>query len=77
MPDTSTLLPRREEIYFTIKEHGTVNFDFLHRTFFVINERTLRNDLKKLQEAGLIKKRGVTRGACYEVVEKDLHSGEL
>lgn len=77
MTDTTSLLPRREEIYFTIKEHGTVNFEFLHRRFFAVNPRTLRNDIKKLQEAGLIRKRGVTNGACYEIIEKDLHSGNL
>lgn len=33
-----------------------------------VNERTLRYDLKKLQDVGLIRKRGVTNGVFYECV---------
>lgn len=61
------LLPRREAIYNIIKDHGMINFDFLHRRFMAVNERTLRYDLKKLQNQGLIRKRGVTNGVFYEV----------
>jgi len=60
------LLPRRAEIYQIIKDHQLINFDTLRRRFLSINERTLRYDLKKLQEAGLIRKRGTTKGAYYE-----------
>ncbi|MBI2018599.1 Fic family protein [Candidatus Daviesbacteria bacterium] len=61
------LLPRRAEILNIIKEHRMVNFDTLRRRFLSVNERTLRYDLKKLSDAGLIKKRGTTKGVYYEV----------
>lgn len=60
------LLPRRAEILNIIKEHGMVNFDTLRRRFLLVNERTLRYDLKKLADADLIKKRGTTKGVYYE-----------
>ena len=60
------LLPRRAEILNIIKEQKLVNFDSLRRRFFGVNERTLRYDLKKLVDAGLIKKRGTTKGVYYE-----------
>ena len=60
------LLPRRLEIYEIAKEHKLVNLDFIKRRFAKINERTLRNDLKKLQDAGLIQKLGTTRGVYYK-----------
>lgn len=60
------LLPRRAEVLNIIKEHGMVNFDTLRRRFLKVNERTLRYDLKKLSDAGLIKKRGSTKGVYYE-----------
>jgi DNA-binding transcriptional ArsR family regulator len=62
------LLPRRAEIYNIIRDHKLVNFDFLRRRFASVNERTLRYDLKKLADQGLIRKRGATRGVYYEVV---------
>lgn len=62
-----TLLPRRSEIYHTIKDHELVNFDMLHRRFMGVNERTLRYDLKKLADAGLIIKLGNTNGVYYKV----------
>lgn len=60
------LLPRRAEILNIIKEHAIVNFDTIRRRFLLVNERTLRYDLKKLSDAGLIKKRGTTKGVYYE-----------
>lgn len=63
-----TLLPRRLEIYYVIKDHQLVKFDFIRRRFMAVNPRTLRYDLKKLREAGLIRKRGKTNGACYEIL---------
>ena len=42
--------------------------DFLHRRFAAVSGRLLRYDLKKLQNAGLVKKLGVTRGAAYQTV---------
>lgn len=64
---TDYLLPRRAEIYNIIKDHKMVNFDQIKRRFAKVNSRTLRYDLKKLQDKGLIKKRGSTRGVYYEV----------
>lgn len=60
------LLPRRAEILNIIKDHHLVNFDIIRRRFLAVSERTLRYDLKKLTEAGLIKKRGSTKGVYYE-----------
>lgn len=62
------LLPRRAEILNIIKDHGMISFDTIRRRFIGVNERTLRYDLKKLQDQGLIKKRGATKGAFYEVI---------
>lgn len=60
------LLPRRAEILAIIKDHRLVNFDQIRRRFMGVNERTLRYDLKKLVDAGLIRKRGTTNGVYYE-----------
>lgn len=60
------LLPRRAEILNIIKDHGMANFDIIRRRFMAVNERTLRYDLKKLVDSGLIKKRGTTKGVYYE-----------
>ncbi len=60
------LLPRRAEILRIIKDQLLVSFDQIHRRFLAINPRTLRYDLKKLQDSGLIRKRGTTKGVFYE-----------
>jgi len=62
------LLPRRSEIYQIIKDHQSINFDMIRRRFMAVNARTLRYDLKKLQDAKLIRKRGITKGVYYEAV---------
>ncbi len=62
------LLPRRAGIYQIIKDHKLVNFDMLRRRFLKINERTLRYDLKQLQDARLIRKLGTTKGVYYQAV---------
>lgn len=64
------LLPRRGEILNIIRDHKILNFDQIRRRFMGVNERTLRYDLKKLQDSGLIRKRGVTNGVFYECVFK-------
>ena len=68
------LLPRRAEILRVIKDHGMVSFDQIRRRFLAINERTLRYDLKKLQDGGLIRKRGATNGAFYEPIKNSTTS---
>ncbi len=59
------LPPRQEEIYSIIKEHKIVSFDIIRRRFLKIPERTLRYDLKKLQDKTLVKKIGATKGSFY------------
>src|SRR3989338_3226770 len=63
---TPLLPPRQEEIYNIIKDHPLIPFDAIRRRFLKVPERTLRYDLKKLQEAGLIIKIGKTRGSYYK-----------
>lgn len=60
------LLPRRAEILNIIIDHRLINFDQVRRRFLAVNERTLRYDLKKLADAGLIKKLGTTKGVYYQ-----------
>lgn len=62
------LLPRRAEILGIIRDHQLVNFDQIRRRFMGTNPRTLRYDLKQLQNKGFIKKRGVTKGVFYEAI---------
>lgn len=62
------LLPRRAEIYRIIKDLKLVNFEQIKRRFRRVNERTLRYDLKKLADQGLIRKLGSTRGVYYEIM---------
>lgn len=62
------LLPRRAEMLNIIRDHKLVNFDTLRRRFARVNERTLRYDLKCLQNDGLIRKRGTTKGVYYEPI---------
>lgn len=64
---TDYLLPRRAEILNIIREQRIVNFDQLRRRFMAVNARTLRYDLKKLQDGGFVRKRGTTKGVYYEV----------
>ncbi len=64
---TDYLLPRRAEIFRIIQEQKLVNFDRIRRRFSKVNERTLRYDLKKLQDAGHIRKLGTTKGVYYSI----------
>lgn len=63
--ETILLPPRQEELYYVIKDHRMVSFDFLRRRFLKVPPRTLRYDLKKLTEAGLVTKIGKTKGSYY------------
>ena len=65
------LLPRRAEILRLIREQKMMNFNQVKRRFAKVNARTLRYDLKKLQDQGLIKKLGTTRGAYYQTTALD------
>ena len=61
------LLPVRYEILQIIKDHKQVSFNFLHRRFMGLSPRLLRYHLKKLADDSFIIKRGITKGAIYEV----------
>ena len=49
-----------------VREHHLINFATLKRNFYSTNDRTLRYHLKRLQNKGLICKRGITKGVFYE-----------
>lgn len=61
------LPPRQEEIVDIIKDHTVVSFDMIRRRFLKVPERTLRWDLKKLLDKGVIEKTGETKGRYYRV----------
>lgn len=61
------LSPRQEEIVNIVKDHQTISFDTIRRRFLKIPGRTLRYDLKKLVDKGLIEKSGETRGRYYRI----------
>ncbi|MDP3998423.1 MAG: Fic family protein [bacterium] len=61
------LPPRQDEIYNIIKDHLVCSFDVIRRRFLQVPSRTLRYDLKKLLDRGLIEKTGETRGRYYRV----------
>lgn len=60
------LLPRRKEILDIIRDHSIISLDSIRRRFLKVPVRTLRYDLKKLEEAKFIVKLGTTRGAMYK-----------
>lgn len=62
----SVYLPaRQEEIYQIIIEHPFITFDGIWRRFLQVPERTLRYDITKLVEKGLVQKQGSTKGTTY------------
>ena len=65
--DQLFLPPRQEEIFNIIKDHGVISFDMIRRRFLKVPERTLRWDLKKLLDKGIIEKSGETKGTYYRV----------
>ena len=67
MDDSYLLPPRQQEIYHIIRDHRMVSFDFIKRRFVPVPERTLRYNLKKLADQGIIVKIGKTRGSLYAV----------
>ncbi len=64
-----SLVPRRQEILNIIIDHPYLSFDTLARRFPRVPRRTLAYDLFTLLQAKLVRKHGVTRGACYTVLE--------
>lgn len=65
--ETILLPPRQEELYYVIKDHRLASIDFLRRRFLKVPERTLRYDLKKLTDKGLVIKIGQTKGSYYRI----------
>lgn len=63
--ETMFLPPRQEEILNIIKDHGFVSFDIIRRRFLKVPERTLRYDIKKLLDMGIVVKTGKTKGSYY------------
>lgn len=61
------LSPRQEEIINIVKDHQVVSFDMIKRRFLKVPGRTLRYDLKKLVDKGLVEKSGETRGRYYRI----------
>lgn len=61
-----SLFIKQAAILEVIREHKMISSKELGRRFLGIKERTLRYHLKKLQDAGLIRKRGNTKGVFYE-----------
>ncbi len=61
------LPPRQEEILNIIKDHSILSFDMIKRRFLKVPERTLRYDLKKLTNKGLVEKTGETKGSYYRI----------
>lgn len=61
------LSPRQEEIMNIIKDHGVVSFETVRRRFLKVPQRTLRYDLKKLADRGLVETSGETRGRYYRI----------
>ena len=64
------LPPRQEEILNIIKDHSICSSDMVYRRFLKVPQRTLRYDLEKLLNRGLIEKSGETRGRYYRVKKK-------
>lgn len=69
--DKPLLPPRREEIFLVIKEHQMTSFDSIRRRFLKVPERTLRYDLKKMSDQGLIVRVGQTNGSYYTIRNKE------
>lgn len=61
------LTARQEELYTIIREHTVVSLNFIARRFLKVPERTLRNDISKLIEKGLVVKVGNTKGVEYRI----------
>ena len=56
---------RQEKILNVLKEKGEVTIDDLRSEVGSVSERTLRRDMKRLEELGLSRKEGSTKGSKY------------
>jgi hypothetical protein len=59
------LTPRQEVVYEIIRGKKMIEMKDLLPRIPSVTERTLRRDLLKLQDAGLISKRGTTKASTY------------
>lgn len=62
-----TVFIKQSAILEVLREHKMLSSNNLRRKFMGIKERTLRYHLKRLVDLGFIKKRGMTKGAYYEI----------
>lgn len=62
------LSERQREVYRLIESSKKVEMKDLLMRVKGVTERTLRRDLLKLQELGLIKKKGNTKSSSYELI---------
>lgn len=62
-----SLGPRQKKIYEILGNNNMVAFNEISRYFTNVPKRTLRYDLKKLQDKKLIVKIGETKGSFYKV----------
>lgn len=63
-----SLFIKQAAILDVIQEHQMIDFKTIKRSFVGTNDRTLRYHLKRLIDAGFIKKRGATKGVYYEII---------
>lgn len=56
---------RQREILDILSSKGEVTVDYLMENITNVTERTLRRDMKKLEEMGFSKKKGNTKGTRY------------
>lgn len=65
----NSLLPRRAEMVYIIKDHPYISLDSVARRFFTIPKRTIAYDIHCLIKQNLIIKHGTTRGVTYSVAK--------
>jgi hypothetical protein len=61
----SGLSPRQKQVYEIISAYKTVEMKDLLAQIKGVTERTLRRDLLKLQQEGLVAKKGTTKAVSY------------
>lgn len=59
---------RQIEIIKLLKKQKVASLDFIKRRFLKVPGRTLRYDLKKLCDRGLVMKIGQTKGVYYKII---------
>lgn len=62
------LFIKQSAILEVIREYKLIQMKTLKRSFYTTPERTLRYHLRRLRLAGLVRKRGTTKGVYYEAI---------